>query len=91
MAFSLTTWTDIGGQSRKGAAPQVFGYTTTDTAAQLLAANYFNAAQPFLGVGDFIEVNGLGSATPHAGKYQVTVSTAGGAVTVVRSTAYAVT
>ena len=91
MPFALTTWSDIGGLSRKGSAPQVFSYTTTDLASAVLAAGYFNTVQPFLAVGDFIMVNGLGSATPHAGNYLVTASTAGSNVTTVRAVAYAVT
>ena len=42
MAFSMNGWNPIGGQSKKGTAPQLFTYTTTDTVAVVNTEGYFN-------------------------------------------------
>jgi hypothetical protein len=57
MAFSMDGWNPIGGQSKKGTAPQMFAYTTTDTQATVRAAGYFNDVAATIAVGDILFVN----------------------------------
>jgi len=54
MAFARAGWNPIGGQSKKGTAPQLFTYTTTDTVATLNTAAYFNDVSDDVSVGDII-------------------------------------
>ncbi len=54
MAFARAGWNPIGGQSKKGTAPQLFTYTTTDTVATLNSAAYFNDVSDDVSVGDII-------------------------------------
>tara|TARA_Y100001937_G_C7000830_1_gene276372 strand:- start:163 stop:447 length:285 start_codon:yes stop_codon:yes gene_type:complete len=54
MAFSMNGWNPIGGQSKKGTAPQLFTYTTTDTVAVVNTEGYFNTINAQLAVGDVI-------------------------------------
>ena len=54
MAFARAGWNPIGGQSKKGSAPQVFTYTTTDTVATVNTAAYFNDVSEDVSVGDVI-------------------------------------
>jgi hypothetical protein len=43
MAFNRDGWNPIGGQSKKGTAPQVFSYTTADAVADVNTEGYFNS------------------------------------------------
>ena len=43
MAFSRTGWTPLGGQSKKGNAPAMWGYKTTDAQTVVRVAAYFNS------------------------------------------------
>jgi|TARA_R100000388_G_scaffold33530_1_gene26182 hypothetical protein len=54
MAFARAGWNPIGGQSKKGTAPQLFTYTTTDTVATVNTAAYFNDVSEDVSVGDVI-------------------------------------
>ena len=54
MAFARAGWNPIGGQSKKGSAPQLFTYTTTDTVATVNTAAYFNDVSEDVSVGDVI-------------------------------------
>ena len=54
MAFSRTGWNPIGGQSKKGVAPQLFTYTTTDAVGTVDGAGYFNDVASDVSVGDVI-------------------------------------
>ena len=54
MAFARAGWNPIGGQSKKGTAPQLFTYTTTDTVATVNTAAYFNDVSKDVSVGDVI-------------------------------------
>lgn len=54
MAFSITTFAPIGGQSSRGKAPQVYSYITADPINTVTAAGYFNSVSDKLAVGDFI-------------------------------------
>ena len=65
-------------------APQIWGYRTNDTAALVIAANYFDALADRLRVGDLIYVHGDADGTPFYKLYVVTARTAS-AVTVALS------
>tara|TARA_B100002019_G_scaffold287191_2_gene298812 strand:+ start:186 stop:467 length:282 start_codon:yes stop_codon:yes gene_type:complete len=54
MAFDRDGWNPIGGQSKKGTAPQLFTYTTTDAVADVNTAGYFNDVSSEVSVGDVI-------------------------------------
>ena len=54
MAFSRTGWNPIGGQSKKGVAPQLFTYTTTDAVGTVDGAGYFNDVSDVVSVVDVI-------------------------------------
>ena len=54
MAFDIETLIPLGGQSAGGAAPSLWGHTSTDTAATINTAGYFNDASDRLIVGDVI-------------------------------------
>ena len=58
MAFDRDGWNPIGGQSRKGNAPQMWSYTApgTDAIADINSEGYFNSAADDLKVGDLIHV-----------------------------------
>ena len=70
MAFDRKQWNPIGGQSKKGTAPQMFSYTTTDTVATVNTAGYFNSVSQEVAGGDFVCVNastgGTMTATIHS-------------------------
>jgi len=57
MAFSRTGWNPIGGQSKKGTAPQIFSYSSSDTVATANTAGYFNDVSDEVAVGDMIFAN----------------------------------
>jgi hypothetical protein len=54
MAFARAGWNTIGGQSKKGTAPQLFTYTTTDAVGTIDGAGYFNDVAKDVAVGDVI-------------------------------------
>jgi hypothetical protein len=54
MAFSTTGFNAAGAQSKAGAAPQMWTYTTTDAIADVNTAGYFNSMASLLKVGDII-------------------------------------
>lgn len=54
MAYSRDGWNPIGGQSKKGTAPQIFTFITTDTVATLNTSGYFNDVSSEVAVGDII-------------------------------------
>lgn len=53
MAFSLTGFATIGA-SKKGNAPSVYSYSTTDAIADVNTEGYFNDLSDTLAVGDLI-------------------------------------
>jgi hypothetical protein len=53
MAFSATGFATIGA-SKKGNAPSVYSYSTTDTIATVNTEGYFNSLADTLAVGDLI-------------------------------------
>ena len=54
MEFARAGWNRIGGQSKKGTAPQLFTYTTTDAVGTIDGAGYFNDVAKDVAVGDVI-------------------------------------
>lgn len=53
MAFSATGFATIGA-SKKGNAPSVYSYSTTDAIADVNTEGYFNSLSDTLAVGDLI-------------------------------------
>jgi len=90
MAFSRDGWGPIGGQSRKGSAPQIWVYTSTDAKTVIDGSGYFNAVSDDVTVGDLIyswaSTGGTATATLH-----VVVSNAAGVVDVSDGTVVSVT
>lgn len=64
MPYAATGLNTIGGQSKAGAAPQVWSYTTADAIADVNTAGYFNAAASLLRVGDVIFCHTSTGGTP---------------------------
>tara|TARA_B100000073_G_C23504185_1_gene481000 strand:- start:316 stop:591 length:276 start_codon:yes stop_codon:yes gene_type:complete len=63
MAFSRDGWQPIGGQSKRGKAPMMWSYTTTDALATVNTANYFNSVNAEVKVGDLIYVHDSNTPT----------------------------
>ena len=90
MAFARAGWNPIGGQSKKGTAPQLFTYTTTDAVATLNTAAYFNDVSDDVSVGDvIISVTSTGGTL--ASSIHTVVSNASGVVDVSDGTTIAQT
>tara|TARA_B100000963_G_C22600311_1_gene659908 strand:+ start:300 stop:581 length:282 start_codon:yes stop_codon:yes gene_type:complete len=90
MAFARAGWNPIGGQSKKGTAPQLFTYTTTDTVATVNTAAYFNDVSKDVSVGDvIISVTSTGGTL--ASSIHTVVSNASGVVDVSDGTTIAQT
>ena len=58
MAFDRTGWNPLGGQSKKGTAPQLFSYTSTDAHTVVDGSGYLNAVSDEVAVGDMVIVRG---------------------------------
>ena len=90
MAFARAGWNPIGGQSKKGTAPQLFTYTTADTVATVNTAAYFNDVSDDVSVGDvIISVTSTGGTL--ASSIHTVVSNASGVVDVSDGTTIAQT
>lgn len=90
MAFARAGWNPIGGQSKKGVAPQLFTYTTTDTVATVNTSAYFNDVSDDVSVGDvIISVTSTGGTL--ASSIHTVVSNASGVVDVSDGTTIAQT
>lgn len=90
MAFARAGLNPIGGQSKKGTAPQLFTYTTTDSVATLNTAAYFNNISDEVAVGDIIiSVTSTGGTL--ASSIHTVVSNASGVVDVSDGTTIAQT
>ncbi len=63
MAFGRDGWNPIGGQSKKGDAPQIFTYTSVDAIATVNTEGYFNAVSADVSVGDVIFVHDSNTPT----------------------------
>jgi hypothetical protein len=85
MAFSRDGWNPIGGMSKKGTAPQIFTYTTTDAVTTVDGNTYFNAVSQDVAVGDIIiSVTSTGGTL--ASSIHTVVSNSGGVVDVSNGT-----
>jgi hypothetical protein len=96
MAFSRTGWQTAGGNAKRGVAPQIHTYITTDPAATVDTAGYFNANTAYGGVyndlviGDLIwRVTLSGSALSTCG-FHVVKDLASGTVDVTNAEAVTV-
>ena len=54
MAFTIASLTPIGGQGRRGVAPLLFMYSSTDALATIVASAYFNDLRDQVEVGDVV-------------------------------------
>lgn len=88
MAFARTGWNPIGGQSKKGTAPQMWTYTSADAIATVNTEGYFNEISQDVSVGDVIFVHD--SNTPTLSIVMV-ASNAAGVVDVTDGTTVAMT
>lgn len=55
MAFTIANFQPVGGQAKRGLAPQMFTYGTLDTHATVDSAGYFNLSTAYGGVYDMLE------------------------------------
>jgi hypothetical protein len=53
MAFAITGWT-VATAAKRGSAPSIYAYKTTDAIADVNTAGYFNDLSDTLAVGDLI-------------------------------------
>ena len=88
MAFARAGWNPIGGTSKRGSAPQMWSYSTTDSLATMNTEGYFNSVSDEVKVGDLIYVHD--SNTPTASLVVVLSVTAAGVVDVSDGTALSV-
>ena len=65
MAFARAGWNPIGGQSKKGSAPAMWSYTSTDAIATVNTAAYFNSVSDEVSVRDIIFVVDSNTPTLH--------------------------
>lgn len=59
MAFAIANFGPLGGQSRRGKAPQVWVYATTDAATTIDGSGYFNSATAYAGVYNLLELGDI--------------------------------
>jgi len=90
MAFARAGWSPIGGQAKKGNAPAMWSYSTTDAKTVVDGAGYFNDVSDDVSVGDIIYswASSDGTATS---SWHVVVSNASGVVDVGDGNVMAVT
>lgn len=69
MTFAIANFTPIGGQSRRGKAPQMFAYATTDGVTTIDGNGYFNggsaASAAYGGVYNHLEIGDIIFAVVH--------------------------
>ena len=59
MAFTIANFQPIGGQGKRGLAPQMFSYATLDVHADVDTAGYFNSAVAYEGVYNQLEIGDI--------------------------------
>ena len=92
MAFDAAGLNAAGAQSKAGNAPQLWTYTTTDSAATVDTSGYFNSIASILKVGDIIfRVTTSSGSVSTAGMHVVMSVSAAGVVDVADTTALTVT
>ena len=90
MAFARANWQPIGGMSKRGNAPAIWSYTTTDAKTVVDAAAYFNDVSDDVTVGDMIYSYASTGGTATA-SWHVVLSNAAGVVDVSDGNVMAVT
>ena len=88
MAFSRSGWNPIGGQSKKGNALSVWGYSSADAIATVNTSGYFNNVSDEVSVRDLIIVTDTNTPTTN---FVTVLSNASGVVDVSDGTAVAET
>lgn len=91
MAFSATAFQPIGGQSKAGNAPQMWSYTTTDSAATMDTSGYFNTVASLVKIGDLIFAVVTSSGAVSTAGLHVVMTNTGTVVNVSDVTALTVT
>lgn len=87
MAYEFDALTAIAEGSRAAAGGQrntIFHYSTNDTHAVVIGANYFDPAAAFLQVGDIIMASCDLDGTPTLRQYMVSAISGAGAVTIIQ-------
>jgi len=64
MAFSVTGFSTIGGQSKSGNAPAIYSYASADAQSVIRVSGYFNAVSSVLKVGDIVFCYSATGGTP---------------------------
>lgn len=59
MAFDITYFNPVGGQSKRGKAPQVFTYATLDAHTTVDGAGYFNSSVAYGGAYNMLEIGDI--------------------------------
>ncbi len=59
MALTLENLQPVGGQARRGKAPQMWSYSTLDAHATVDTSGYFNAGTAFAGAYHLLEVGDI--------------------------------
>ena len=90
MAFDRDGWQPMGGQAKKGLAPQMWSYTSTDAKTDIDASGYFNDVSDDVSVGDLIYVHASTGGTRTYSLHPV-VSNASGVVDIGDGTAISAT
>jgi hypothetical protein len=63
MAFLIANFSPVGANAKRGAAPSLYSYKTTDSLATCQASGYFNEIASMLSVGDSIKVETVNSVS----------------------------
>lgn len=83
MAFIRKDFMLIGGLARRGDAPRVFSYKTTDAGTAVAASGYFNEMAEQLDAGDIILVSTMASGAATACDLLAVAAITAGVVTTV--------
>jgi hypothetical protein len=59
MAFTIANFQPIGGQGKRGLAPQMFSYATLDAHTSVDASGYFNLSTAYGGVYNQLEIGDI--------------------------------
>lgn len=59
MAFDITNLQPLGGQGKRGKAPQVFTYATLDAHTTVDGAGYFNSSTAYGGAYNMLEIGDI--------------------------------
>ena len=59
MAFDIANFNPLGGNSKRGKAPQMFTYATLDAHTTVDGAGYFNSSTAYGGVYNLLEIGDI--------------------------------